>query len=502
MKQRIILLFLLLTSTFSGCTNLLDITPQGELTTATFFTTPASAKQGLVAAYKFLQSNYRWNYPGYVRWVFGDICSDDAEKGGESGGDSPEMLQIEYFAATATNPFTENAWSILYQGVSAANQVIIKAPKVPGLDQATKDLYVAEGQFLRAYYYFNLALVFGGVPLVVTDELKDYNIPRDTKEAVYAQIEKDLLAAIPKLPLKSEQDTDDYGRITKGAAQALLARVYMMQGDLVKTEVITKAIIDSKEYSLEPEYYRQFTVDGEHGPESIFEVNFQYDPLYTGGHGSGDGDARARGSRATYGWGFDCPTADLAAAFEPGDPRKKATMYATGDILPDGTTADVGNSPTGYLCTKFILLKNEMPPSSSSSPKDQIIFRLGMILLWYAEAANENGHTQEALNALNSVRKRAREGNEQILQDITTTEKIALRQAIWKEQRVEYATEALRFFDLVRTNRAETVLHAYAKKYNSTKGKNYQKGVNEVFPVPQSQIDLSQGVLKQNNGYH
>lgn len=497
MKRFIVILLLTTALMWGGCKNLLEIEPQGRQTTATFFTTPATAKQGMIAAYKALQSNYRTNYPGYVRWVFGDVCSDDTRA---NGGDNPDMIQVEYFTANAANPFFENAWSTLYQGIHAANLVIEKAPAVKGLDDNTKNQYVAEGKFLRAYYYFNLVQIFGGVPLTLQEMLDNYNIPRNSKEEIWRQIEKDLLEAEPVLPERSTQAKPDYGRATKGAAQALLARVYLMQGNFTATEAWTKKIMDSNQYSLDPNYYHIFTIDGEYGPEAIFEINFQYDARFYDEEGSGDGDGRTRGP-LSYGWGYDGPTQDLVDAFEPNDPRKKATAYKNGDVLPDGTIGDVGTSPTGYLCTKYLILKNEMSPQPKSSAKDQIVFRLGHILLWYAEAANENGHSAAALQVLNSVRKRAREGNDQILPDITTTDKATLREAIWAEQRVEYATEVFRFFDLVRTNRAEKVLSAYAKKYKDQKGAHFKAGVNELFPVPQSQINLSHGVLKQNQGY-
>jgi hypothetical protein len=174
MKFILTICLLLFVLTFSGCKKLLEIDPQGKQTTATFFTTPATARQGLIAAYKTLQSNYRTNYPGYVRWVFGDVCSDDTRA---NGGDNPDMIQVEYFVANSTNPFFENAWSTLYQGIHASNLVVEKSPLVPGMDEATKSTYVAEGKFLRAYYYFNLVQIFGGVPLMLQEKLSDYNIP-------------------------------------------------------------------------------------------------------------------------------------------------------------------------------------------------------------------------------------------------------------------------------------------------------------------------------------
>ena len=119
----------------------------------------------------------------------------------------------------------------------------------------------------------------------------------------------------------------------------------------------------------------------------------------------------------------------------------------------------------------------------------------------HCRLANEIGMTTEALKYLNEVRKRARQGNNAILPDITETDKDALRQLIWEEQRVEFGQEYERFFELVRQGRAGTVLRAYATKYNTAKGKGFRDGVNEVFPIPQSEINLSKGKIVQNTGY-
>lgn len=171
--------------------------------------------------------------------------------------------------------------------------------------------------------------------------------------------------------------------------------------------------------------------------------------------------------------------------------------------MPDGKVADVGNSETGYLNKKAYLLADEFPPTGDArhSGKNELVYRYGMLLLWYAEAANENGNTHEALLALNQIRARARQGNDTVLPAVTTTDRAALRQAIWHEQRVEYGMENLRYFDLIRQNRAGEVLRGYAEKYNTVKGRNFRDGINELFPIPQTEIDLSQGKLTQNNGY-
>ena len=169
--------------------------------------------------------------------------------------------------------------------------------------------------------------------------------------------------------------------------------------------------------------------------------------------------------------------------------------------MPDGLVANVGNSTTGYLNKKAYVPEYEKIGGALQPGRDDIHMRLGKVMLWFAEAANENGNTQGALTALNAIRRRARQGNANILPDVTETNKAALRDLIWREQRVEFGQEYERFFELVRQGRAGQVMRAYAAKYNTPKGSGFKDGVNEIFPIPQSEINLSKGVLKQNAGY-
>src|SRR5699024_2349241 len=483
---------------FLGCNSLLEQNPKGELTEQTLFETPDDAYKALVSIYRVL--HYEHQSPaGHIHcWAFGDVASDDAMKGGESGSDAPEILQIQNFNITATNPELNAAWKTAYRGIHRANLVIKNAPNVEGLNQATATRYVNESKFLRAYWYYDLVRKFGGVPLVLKPSLDSYEIPKNSREEIFQQIESDLEAAAGALPTKSSIPQSELGRATKGAAQALACRAHLFQGDFAKAEDWCGRVIDSGEYSLDPDYSHIFSVDGEHGPGTIFSISYGNNAAYWN---DGNVDNIMRGSRGMYGWGFDTPTQDLVNAFEQDDPRKDATVFSNGEILVDGDTADVGNSPTGYICEKYYVPDDVFPANYWDTPKDKIRYRLGMVLLWYAEAANENGHTQEALQALNRVRDRAREGNSSILTDITTTNKQSLREAIWQEQRVEYAMEQKRFYDLVRTDRAAKILHDFAEEYNTQKGANFTESKNELMPIPQAQIDLSQGNLKQNPGY-
>ncbi|MEO6000298.1 MAG: RagB/SusD family nutrient uptake outer membrane protein [Chitinophagaceae bacterium] len=491
MKQFISCLVVILLAV--GCAKL-NKEPLGVISEASAYQTADDAVKALTSSYNILL-----NYPGYDGYSIYDIAADDAEKGGEGPSDGDYFNEIAYSTLTPSNTVAYQVWTNAYLGIHRANLVIENVPSIQ-MDPNTKDRIIAEAKFLRAYNYFILVTLYGDVPLIIKAEVNPGQTERVSKGLVYEQIIKDLNEAIDVLPLKSQLTPGELGRVTKGAAQAYLGKVYLYRKDFVNAEIWFKKVMDSYKYSLDPDYYHIFTIAGEFGPENIFEINYTDNPQFRAL--SNQGTIR-QGSAGMYGYGFTCPTQDFVNEFEQGDPRLKKTVYAGGDILPDGKIADVGNSETGYMDLKTYLLQSEFPPTGDprNSGKNDIKLRYGMLLLWYAEAANYNGHAQEALDALNQVRSRARQGNPNILPDVTVTDKDQLQAKIWHEERVEYGMENYRWFDLIRQGRAGKVLRAYAAKYNSVKGKNFKDGVNELLPIPQTEIDLSQGKLTQNQGY-
>src|SRR5690606_36582445 len=214
--------------------------------------------------------------------------------------------------------------------------------------------------------------------------------------------------------------------------------------------------ITSGEYELSSDYLGMFQRAGETSKEHIFQIKYMNDQGAQPANNNNIGTTF--GSRAKNGWGFNLPTQDFVDAFEPGDPRLELTVYKNGDVLSDGWVANVGNSTTGYLVRKYYVPDYERIQGSVQAGRDDIYMRLGKVYLWYAEAANEIGKTDEALHYLNEVRRRARQGNNGVLPDITVTDKDALRAAIWQEQRVEFGQEYERFYELVRQGRAGEVL--------------------------------------------
>ncbi|WPP49186.1 RagB/SusD family nutrient uptake outer membrane protein [Catalinimonas niigatensis] len=482
-----------------GCEDILEKEPLALISTTNAYITEADATRAVTAAYHPLMANNwccgAWGNSGFMHWVLGNVASDDTEKGGESGSDQLYAQQVSLFNIPSDNDATRFAWSSQYIGIRRANLVLDNVPDIE-MDADLKARYLAEAKFLRAWYYSNLVKTFGDVPLVLTTELEAYDLTRAPKQEVYNQIIQDLQEAMAVLP--AEYDDAERGRATRGAAQAYLGKVYLYLNDFPMAEEMFGQVINSGTYSLDPDYYGMFLREGENSPEHIFQVQFHNDQ---GAQPANNQLNTVFASRARNGWGFNLPTQDFVDAFEEGDPRLNHTVYKTGDVMPDGLIANVGNSTTGYLNKKYYVPEYERVGGALQPGRDDIYMRLGKVMLWYAEAANENGNTQEALDALNQIRERAREGNPDVLPDITETDQDALRELIWHEQRVEFGQEFERFYELVRQGRAGEVMRGYAEKYNTAKGSGYTDGVNEIFPIPQAEINLSGGVLSQNQGY-
>lgn len=500
MKLKTYILISFLSIGILGCSDILEKQPLALISSESAYVTANDASRAVTAAYHPLTGN-NWccgvyGNGGYMHWVLGNVASDDTEKGGESGSDQLYAQQISLFNIPSDNDATRFAWQNQYIGIRRANLVLDNVVSIE-MDAQLKERFLAEAKFLRAWYYFNLVRTFGDVPLVLSAELETYNLTRTPKQEVFNQIIQDLEAAILVLPTSSEYAASDRGRATKGAAQAYLGKVYLYMGNFPKAEELFGQVINSGVYAL-GEYGTMFYRAGETSSEHIFQVQFLNDqgPLPANNQLN-----TVFASRARNGWGFNLPTQDFVDAFESGDPRLGHTVYKTGDVMPDGLIANVGNSTTGYMNKKYYVPEFERVGGALQPGRDDIYMRLGKVMLWYAEAANENGNTQIALDALNQVRERAREGNPNILPDITETNQTALRALIWKEQRVEFGQEFERFFELVRQNRAGEVMRAYALKYGTSKGAGYRDGVNEIFPVPQTEINLSNNVITQNPGY-
>ncbi len=496
MNNKLLITIFLIASVQYACNkDFLEKSPIIGITEENFYKTEADAIAGINAAYATLQ--FQLSPGGHFRWFWGDIMSDDAVKGGSGDNDVNALLQLESFKGQTNTDLLEGEWSADYEGIYRANVVLEKVPPI-NMNDKLKARILGEAKFIRAWNYYNLVTMFGGVP--IADHVlapSEYNIPRANASQVWDLIEKDLTEAIPDLWLRSEYDASDLGRITKGAAQALLVKTYLWRKKWNEAKSTADAIIKSNEYRLVPDYKDIFPLYGENNSESVFEI--QYMNASGGNWGKNNANegsftnvfTRARGQFAGY--GFNIPTQDFVDEFfKEGfeDPRLKHTVFRLGDAMGDRgifTIEATGGIPYIYYSKKYFNNKSEDAPFGDPNPNggsnDRVI-RYSDVLLMYAEAAYHSGDEQAARTALNIVRSRVGIPNISFSGD-------ALLQSIYRERRIELGLESHRFFDLIRTGRGPQILGKYG----------FKEGTHELFPIPQSQIQATNGALIQNPGY-
>lgn len=392
---------------FASCSDIVDKSPLGEQTSENFFQNEAEAIQATNASYQKLRD---WNLHVFSFIGLTDIISDDATKG-STPNDAAQLIELDDLTFDAGSGDVNAWWSGNFQGIYRTNIAILN---IPGIDMNTvlRDRLVAENRFLRAYYYFNLVRGYGGVPLITRPLSPDeYDQERASKEAIYDQIISDLELAREDLPLKSEYPAQDLGRATRGAADALLARVYLYLEDYDMALDYATDVIESGEYELLEDYFQIFTVEGENSSESIFEV--QATDSEEGGTGSQYGQVQGVRGQPNLGWGFNRPSRDLDAAYENGDLRQQATILSPWEELPDGTGLTVVEN-TNMVDDRYN--KKAFAPSDHSggrgnSPVNIRRIRYSDVLLIAAEASYRTNNEVDARRYLNEVRERARVGN-------------------------------------------------------------------------------------------
>ncbi|QNL22155.1 RagB/SusD family nutrient uptake outer membrane protein [Hyphobacterium sp. CCMP332] len=482
--------FILLLISISACREeFLERPPLGSLTDGTF---PATSDEAISATNGVYNSLRQWqiNTGGFPLL---DIMSDESRKG-SNPGDGIQVDAFDNFSYTPSEEAIENWYRTLYQGIRRSHLVIERVPNIADIDDALKTRLIAEARFLRGYFYSILYRGYRDVPLVTTSEAPS-GLSKTAGEQIFNNlIEPDLLFALENLPLKSDYSVEEAGRATKGSAAGLLARLYLFRGNFVKVEQYSLEVINSGQYSLEDSFSNAFSVMGEFGPESVFEVGALPENSLDRG---GNQYANTQGVRGTpnFGWGFNRPSYQWIQ-FMGNDPRMEASIFFLGEIIDGETILGDGNTPdTTYVGTSNEILEIEVynqkvyatgEGNQARWGHNRRIIRYSDILLMAAEAMNENNKASMALPYLNMVRERADAG-QNILPNITTTDKNQLRDAILEERHRELFLEGLRFWDLVRTGRAADVLGPLG----------FEEGKHEIFPMPQSEIDISQGTITQ-----
>lgn len=495
MKKSVIL-FGLTMLTFAGCQDdFLTIVPETSLSSATFFNTEADFQQAVNGVYVPLR-----NIVNERAWLLGEMHSDNTYYARNIlFGATEQQEDIADFAIPSDNGVTTNThvlnqYRLDYRIIARANQVLSRIDEV-AFDANTKNNLKGQALFLRGYAYFELVRYFGSVPLHLTPvETRDEAaLPMAPEADVYARIIEDVEEATGLLPPKSAQEP---GRATSGAAKTLLANIYIARQKWAQAESLLKEVVQSNEYALMPDYADAFSTNtgNKNNGESVFEVQFKEGP--DGLHGNFlyrfmprpmapeelvtiTGTANPQ---PLNGEGNNIPTPDIIAAYEDGDLRRDASIdYITieGSFWADKTYPYIKK----YAKTHAL---------HNNHGINWPVYRYSEVLLFLAEALNEQGKAGEAENYLNQVRSRAGLGAAQG----------DLREAIYRERRVELAFENKRWFDLVRTGRAIEVITEYGNRIKANPlAYYYPEGaaprgnaftnISLYYALPAAEADLS-----------
>jgi hypothetical protein len=493
-KMKKIFLFIAVLGVLASCDDELTIFPEDSLSSDTFFKTEADFEQAVNGAYVPLR-----NIVNSRAWLLGEMHSDNTYYARNVlFGATEQQEDIADFAipsdnGVTTNTHVTNQYILDYRIIARTNQILATIDEVE-LDAGVKANLKGQALFLRGYAYFELVRYFGSAPLhlVPVTTREEAALPLASSEALYTQIIADVQEAAQLLPVKSQQDP---GRVTSGAARTLLANVYMVQKNWAQAETLLRAVVQSNEYSLMADYADAFSgnTDNKNNAESVFEVQFKEGP--EGLNGSFiysfmprpitaeevetlTGTANAQ---PVNGEGNNIPTPDIIAAYEAGDLRKNASIDSitlSGGFWKDGT---------------YPIIKKFRDDHSlhNNHGMNWPVYRYSEVLLFLAEALNEQGDA-DAATYLNMVRTRAGLG--------AATGDLGV--AIFNERRVELAFENKRWFDLVRTDRALSVITDYGNRIKATPSDYYYpdgaaprgnafSNISLLYALPAAEADLS-----------
>ncbi|OOG68664.1 RagB/SusD family nutrient uptake outer membrane protein [Flavobacterium sp. A45] len=468
----------------------LELTNPNELSPETFFTTGPQVQSAVNAAYANLQT--RGLYARHIFFALDNMSQENKGNPQLEGNKTPFLN----FSFDAGSDIIQYYWETCFLGISKANFVLDNEAKIQALpntvlSQEQKNKYLGEAHFLRAYYYFLLVPRFGDLPIYTSQTL--IGAPRSPKADVYKLITDDFDFASKNLLSKS---VEEKGRATKEAAFAYLGKALLYQK---KYDEALAAFNKVTGFSLEPKgkFYNNFMDETEHGPESIFEIEYD-ESLGTGDKwgsdtaGTGVAEATLRGQEyGNLGWYNVYPSDDLLDEYETGDDRFAETFYVPGSKYNNGTlTMTAANFKVGEVFRragwkKYQNYYKRIDENQDSSINFKVM-RYSDVLLMKAECESlrAGGSQAAAIGYINEVRLRA---NLPAL--ATTLTKDQVFTALVHERKVELAGEQVRFDDIIRWGIAATELA----------GTGFQAGKSELWPIPNRETSSNPNITPANN---
>ena len=443
-----------------------NLNPVSQRNVGGFYQTANDMNTAINAAYKVLQMGGTYNQSF---WIMQEMRTDNTDQGPDGTGLGAELTVIDNFSEIATSEIITAAYTDSYLGIARSNIVLDRIDAI-AMDQATKERIKGEALFIRSLLYYNLAVSFGNIPMPLT-EAKSADegraLPQVPAAGVYKQVIADLQKAETALPIKYANSAD-LGRATKGAAAALLGKVYLTAGDKAGAATTLKRIIDSYGYTLVPDYANLWGLANENNQESIFEVQYK-----GGGTGTGNGFTNAFSPllRQTTGAFKNRPTQDMIKAYEQGDERFLKSMD-TSYVNTQGTLLTNSKNDVRFI-TKF---GKENSFNENDASYNFVVLRYADVLLMMAEAL---GESDAAYGYINQVRARAK------LAPISAATPGTFADKLLHERRVELAFENHRWADLLRFGKAAEKLQAQGKKPRL------------LYLIPQRELDINSS-YKQN----
>ena len=470
----IILLMVILGS----CSDFLELSPEDRLSQDDFYQTLENFESALIGTYAELQ-----NLHNDQLIFFTEATTDNTDI--TFSVPSTAQDECNQVAFTSPNTLAQAVWETCFNIISRSN-IILSRLEESELEPDERQSVSGEAKFLRAYSYFVLVRLYGDLPLIANvefnspEEIEEFDMTRRSTEEIYALIEQDLR--------DSAADLSDFGggsksRASEGAANALLGKVLLTQGKYDESITTYGNVISSNEYSLNPQYESLFSVGNDELEESIFEIIYLSGNLGEGSQMTSlitiDGvEIAINGLR---GAGRLNPTDNMLNAYEPGDLRRDVSLLDS--VLTVDNTYDPTNIGLKFLDTETNI--------QGDSGINYIALRYADVLLSLAEAQNEVGNTSAALSNINLVRARAGLG------DLGALSQSEIRLALENERRVEFFLEGHRWFDLIRTNRVQTVINDYFQSIGSN---NSVEDFELLIPIPLLETTINPE-LTQNPGY-
>ena len=437
------------------------LSPISERNMENFYETPTDFEAAIVGAYDALQSNGTFGV-NYV--LFMEMRADNGQNAGGATGAAETLQQIDDFKEISTAGQLKATWAESYEGISRANSILSRIDEVNFPDENLKKRIKGEALFIRSLFYYHLSVIFGNIPEQLDEVTSlNYEINQVPASTIYTKIAADLTEAEGLLP-----ETTSNGRITSGAAAALLGRVYLQAGKKAEAEAPLRRVMTSAaNYELVDDYQDLWGIDNKLNKESIFEIQYKsgttegssYTDMYTpNGKGGGVGGGVSPVS----------PTSDVIDLF--------SDAALLGDERAAGTIAVDTTDNSNYV-GKF----DSHPSVKFDADNNWVEIRYAEVLLNLAEALGEG---TEAYGFINEVRNRAG------LTDIDASTPGTFEEKLLNERRLEFAFENKRWADLLRFGKAKEVMAAHL-------------GISEadvklLFPIPLGEIDVSPDKMTQN----